>query len=192
MSIFKKDLLFKIISEGNIKGLTILGVPNKELVETYFSKKDLVEFFNSKKIKCNIINEFDGTDVAIYFPEVGKKKYIDVCSINISRLVDEEEFKSIVGLFDEVLEYYQTDVQPQIINKILGLYKNEPLSFNDMLLLIKDNQSEIARKIGKSRQLIADIKSGKSKLTLENLSSLMRNYPLLPWNEFIEGLDNEK
>ena len=61
-----------------------------------------------------------------------------------------------------------------------------------MLLLIKDNQSEIARKINKSRQLIADVKSGKAKLTLENLSLLMNEYPLLPWNRYVEDLKSEQ
>ena len=33
--------------------------------------------------------EFDRTDVGIYFPTLGKKQYVDVCSIRISRLVNE-------------------------------------------------------------------------------------------------------
>lgn len=187
MSIFKKDLLFNMIEEGKVNSFTVLGVPSQELVETYFNKKDLVEFLEFKNIKCNILDEFDRTDIGIYFPEVGRKKYVDVCSISVKRKVDIEEFKNILNLFDEVLAYYQVDVPAKIINKILGLYQDEPFTFNDMLILIKDSQSEIARKIGKSRQLIADIKSGKSKLTIENLSALMKNYPLLPWDEFIES-----
>ena len=87
---------------------------------------------------------------------------------------------------------YQVDVPAEITNKILGLYQNEPLTFNDILLLTKDTQSEIARKINKSRQLIADIKSGKSKLTIDNLSLLMNEYPLLPWNKYIEDLKTEQ
>ena len=155
------------------------------MVEAYFNRKDLVEFLNSKNIKCNIY-EFDRTDIGIYFPTLGKKQYIDVCSINVSRLVEEEEYNNILSLFEEVLDYYQTNISPEITNKIIGLYRKEPLTFNDMLLLIKDNQSEIARKINKSRQLIADVKSGKAKLTLENLSLLMKEYPLLPWIRYIE------
>ena len=187
MTVFKKDLLFRMIQEEKIKGFTMLGVPKKDLIENYFSRKDLVEFLNSKNIKCNIY-EFDRTDVGIYFPTLGKKQYFDVCSITISRLVNEDEYKNILNLFEEVLDYYQVDIPAKITNKILGLYQNEPLTFNDMLLLIKDNQSEIARKINKSRQLIADVKSGKAKLTLENLSLLMNEYPLLPWNRYVEDL----
>ncbi|MEM4261130.1 MAG: helix-turn-helix transcriptional regulator [Candidatus Woesearchaeota archaeon] len=185
MTVFKKDLLFKMISEENIKGFTILGVPNQELVEAYFNRKDLVEFLNSKNIKCNIY-EFDRTNVGIYFPTLGAMQYVDVCAITISRLVNEDEYKNILGLFEEVLGYYQIQVPARIINKILGLYENEPLTFDDMLILIKDNQSEIARKINKSKQLITDIKSGKANLTLENLSLLMNKYPLLPWDRFVE------
>lgn len=189
-AVLKKDLLFRMIQEEKIKSFTILGVPKKDLVEDYFNRKDLVEFLNSKNIKCNIY-EFDRTDVGIYFPALGRKQYVDVCSITISRLVNEDEYKNILNLFEEVLDYYQVDIPAQIINKILGLYQNEPLTFNDMLLLIKDNQSEIARKINKSRQLIADVKSGKAKLTLENLSLLMNEYPLLPWNRYVEDLKEE-
>ncbi len=56
-----------------------------------------------------------------------------------------------------------------------------------MLILMKDNQSEIARKIGKSRQLIADMKSGKAKMGIETLALLKKEYPLLPWDKFIES-----
>lgn len=191
MTVFKKDLLFKMIQEERIKSFTILGVPKQDLIEAYFNRKDLVEFLNSKNIKCNIY-EFDRTDVGIYFPTLGKKQYVDVCSITISRLVNEDEYKNVLSLFEEVLDYYQVDVPAEITNKILGLYQNEPLTFNDILLLTKDTQSEIARKINKSRQLIADIKSRKSKLTIDNLSLLMNEYPLLPWNKYIEDLKNEQ
>lgn len=191
MTVFKKDLLFKMIQEERIKSFTILGVPKQDLIEAYFNRKDLVEFLNSKNIKCNIY-EFDRTDVGIYFPTLGKKQYVDVCSITISRLVNKDEYKNVLSLFEEVLDYYQVDVPAEITNKILGLYQNEPLTFNDILLLTKDTQSEIARKINKSRQLIADIKSGKSKLTIDNLSLLMNEYPLLPWNKYIEDLKTEQ
>ena len=191
MTVFKKDLLFKMIQEERIKSFTILGVPKQDLIEAYFNRKDLVEFLNSKNIKYNIY-EFDRTDVGIYFPTLGKKQYVDVCSITISRLVNEDEYKNVLSLFEEVLDYYQVDVPAEITNKILGLYQNEPLTFNDILLLTKDTQSEIARKINKSRQLIADIKSGKSKLTIDNLSLLMNEYPLLPWNKYIEDLKTEQ
>ncbi|KIS21564.1 helix-turn-helix transcriptional regulator [Clostridium botulinum] len=187
MSIFKKDLLFKMIEEGQIKSFTILGLPKQELVETYFNRKDLIKFLESKNIKCNILDEFDRTDIGIYFPSVGKKQYVDVCSITINKEVDEGEYNNILALFDEVLGYYQTDIPAKIINKILGLYKDEPLTFNDMLILMKDNQSEIARKIGKSRQLIADMKSGKAKMGIETLALLKKEYPLLPWDKFIES-----
>lgn len=149
-----------------------------------------MEFLNIKNIKCNIY-EFDRTDVMIYFPSFGKKQYIDICSITVSRLVNEDEYKNILNLFEEILDYYQGNIPAEIINKITGIY-NKPLTFNDMLFLTKDNQSEVARKINKSRQLIADVKSGKAKLTLENLSLLMNEYPLLPWSRYVEDLKSEQ
>ncbi|HIG0361862.1 TPA: helix-turn-helix domain-containing protein [Clostridium sporogenes] len=193
MTVFKKSLLFNLIEEGEISSFTILGVPSEELVQTYFNKRDLVKFLESKNIKCNILDEFERTDIGIYFPAIGKKQYVDVCSITVSRMVDEKEFNNILNLFGEVLEYYQTDTPPKIINKILSLYKapeENLISFNDMLILMKDSQSEIARKIGKSRQLIADMKSGKAKIGIETLALLKREYPLLPWDEFIESFIN--
>ena len=120
MTVFKKDLLFKMIQEERIKSFTILGVPKQDLIEAYFNRKDLVEFLNSKNIKCNIY-EFDRTDVGIYFPTLGKKQYVDVCSITISRLVNEDEYKNVLSLFEEVLDYYQVDVPAEITNTILGL-----------------------------------------------------------------------
>lgn len=72
-----------------------------------------MEFLNIKNIKCNIY-EFDRTDVMIYFPSFGKKQYIDICSITVSRLVNEDEYKNVLSLFEEVLDYYQVDVPPRI------------------------------------------------------------------------------
>ncbi|ACA47065.1 helix-turn-helix transcriptional regulator [Clostridium botulinum] len=189
MAVFKKNLLLEMMKKKKIKGFTILGVPKQDLVDTYFKKGDLVKFLESKNIKCNIY-EFDRTDIGIYFPTLGRKQYIDVCSISVSRLVEEEEFNNILNLFDEILEYYQNDIPGRVINQILGFYKNEPLTFNDILLLTKDTQSEIARKINKSRQLISDMKSGKAKIGIETLALLKQEYPLLPWDEFIESFVN--
>lgn len=188
--LLKKETLFKLIEEGKTTSFTIIGVPNKELIEVYFNRKDLVEFLKNKNIECNTF-EFDRTDIGIYFPSVGRKQYTNVCSITVKRKVNEEEYKSILSLFDEVLDYYQSDVPPRIMNKILGLYQNEPFVFDDILMLIKDNQSEIARKINRSRQVISDMKSGKCKANIEVVALLMKEYPLLPWNEFVSGFINE-
>ena len=55
--------------------------------------------------------------------------------------------------------------------------------------IIKDNQSEIARKIGKNRQVISDIKTGKCNITTEILSLLMNKYPLLPYNTYLRDFN---
>ncbi|MFV3012003.1 XRE family transcriptional regulator [Clostridium botulinum] len=193
MTVFKKSLLFNLIEEGEISSFTILGVPSEELVQTYFNKRDLVKFLEKKNIKCNILDEFEGTDIGIYFPTVGKKQYVDVCSITVSRMADEKEFNNILNLFDEVLEYYQKDIPAKIINKILGLYEvpeDNLLTFNDMLILIKDTRAEISMKIGKSRQLLCDMKNGRAKIGIETLALLKKEYPLLPWDNFIESFIN--
>ncbi|APU87041.1 hypothetical protein NPD8_3933 (plasmid) [Clostridium botulinum] len=56
-----------------------------------------------------------------------------------------------------------------------------------MLILIKDTRAEISMKIGKSPQLLCDMKNGRAKIGIETLALLKQEYPLLPWDEFIES-----
>jgi len=34
---------------------------------------------------------------------------------------------------------------------------------------------------------VTDIKKGKAKLSIDNLALLIKEYPLLPWIEYVEG-----
>ena len=100
---------------------------------------------------------------------------------------DIAQINNIEKLFDNVMEYYENEIPPAIINKMIRLDK-EPIDFSDMLWIIPEkSQVAVAQKIGKSKQTITDIKNGKNKMTLEVLGSLMKAYPLLPWAEFVES-----
>lgn len=184
----KKEILIKLIEEEKVKGCTILGKPKQELIKAYFSKTDIMEFLESNGIKVNEY-EFYNTDIGIYFPELGRKVFADITAFNASRALSREEIEKACDLFEEIYNYYQISVPARLINKICGLYKNEPFTINDLFMLIKDNQSEIARQIGKNRQVISDIKTGKCNITTEILSLLMNKYPLLPYDTYLRDFN---
>ncbi|MCC5439801.1 hypothetical protein AL714_16270 [Clostridium botulinum] len=183
--LLKKELLFKLIEEGKINSCTIIGKPKKELQKVYFSNGDLMELFKKYDIE-NPIQEFEHTPIAIYFPKANRKQCSEICSISIGKdCLSIETIQKLTNSFlTEIFNYYQVSIPPYHLDKMVS---DKGLSFEDMLLFMKDNQSEIARKIGKSRQLIADMKSGKAKIGIETLALLKQEYPLLPWDEFIES-----
>lgn len=187
--LIKKELFYLKISKGDIKSCSLVGIPTDELLDAYFNKKDLLTLFDKYDIKYTI-GKFNNTDVAVYFPNgIKDDKLIclnEMCMITIEGKTTIKNIKNIEKLFKEVKEYYQVDLPPNIINKMVGLY-SEPITFSEMLMLIPEkNQTVIAEKIGKSKQALSDIKSGKNNMTLQVLSSLMKKYPLLPWVEYIE------
>lgn len=181
----KKDLLKKMISEGGIKSCTILGVPTKELVEKYFDRSyDLLNLFNKYDIKYKL-GPYNDSSVSVYFPSFHRKTYTDICSITINNPTI-EQIDNVSHLFDSIEDYYQADIAPLFIDKIVGL-DEDPLSFSDILTIIPESQSEIARRIGKARQILSDIKVGKTNITINVLRPLMNEYPLIPWNYFLRG-----
>ena len=180
--LFKKELLISKI--GNIKNCTIVGVPTKEVQEVYFGGGDILSLFDKYNIEYKL-NIFEASTVSMYFPNFLRKQMTETCMITIEN-PNIGQITAIENLFTDIREYYQVSIHPDILNKMVGLH-SEPLTFATMLMLIPEkSQSKIAEKVGKSKQTIGDIKSGKSKLTLEVLSRLMNLYPLLPWVEFIE------
>lgn len=187
--ILKRELFYEKVKEG-LNRFTILGIPSKELQETYFKGGDLLKLFDKYEINYEL-GPYDDTNVAVYFPSMFKKgrnvQFTEICAINVSREVSVKDIENIEKLFDKTLEYYENSIPPVIINKVLGIHP-EPITFSDMLFIIPEkSQVAVAEKIGKSKQTITDIKSGKSNMTLEVLSSLMKAYPLLPWAEFVES-----
>ena len=185
--LIKKEKLFTMLND--IKSCSIVGVPTKEVQDTYFKRGDILALFDKYNIKYKL-DEFESSTVAIYFPNFLQTQLTELCMITIKDPTF-EQIKAIEHLFEDEREYYQVDIPPAILNKIVGIH-TETLTFSTMLMLIPEkSQVAIAEKVGKSRQAIGDIKSGKNKLTIEILSKLMNLYPLLPWTEFIEQYNKE-
>lgn len=216
MLLNKKELLWKMIEEDNIKQFTIIGKPTQELKKAYYSSENqMMDFLEA----VGVLNDYDTEDqeseiISIILYACDDKNKIEydcvyetiheddyefddsfdveaavqydnyVCSITVSRKVTLEEYNMLISLFTEVIEYYQTLIPAYIMDKLFS--KDESiLNFQDMLLLMGERQTYVASVLNKSRQLITDMKSGKSNITLETVSVLMNKYPLLPWNEFI-------
>lgn len=189
--LLKKEMLLKLIAENKINGCTIVGKPTEEVQKLYFSNSDLMELFEKYNIE-NQIGEFEHTPIAIYFPVVDHKLQCqEICSITINnkKCLNRETIEKIIKcFFTEIFDYYQFNITPYHLCKIIS---DKKISFEDVLLFLKDKQSEIARKIGKSRQVITDMKSGKARCSIEVLALLMKEYPLIPWDAFINSFINE-
>lgn len=180
--LIKKEKLFTMVND--IKSCSIVGVPTREVQDTYLKKGNILALFDKYSIEYKL-DKFDSTDVAMYFPNFLETTLNELCMITINN-PSLEQLENIEKLFVDVRAYYQVAIPPSILNKIVGIHP-EPLTFSTMLMLIPEkSQAKIAEKVGKSRQAIGDIKSGKNNLTLEVLSRLVNLYPLLPWEEFIE------
>lgn len=87
----------------------------------------------------------------------------------------------------DTLDIYQAKIDPAIGAKIFSVC-GDKLDFLDILSLIGEKQTVIAEKLGKSKQVISDMKSGKSQIPTAMLSVLVKEYPLLPWRKFILGV----
>lgn len=183
----KKEKLITMIDD--IKSCSIVGVSTKEVQEIYFKRGDILALFDKYNIQYKL-DEFDSTNVSMYFPNFLQTQLTELCMITINN-PSLEQIKAVEKLFIDIRAYYQVAIPPSILNKIVGIHP-EPITFSTMLMLIPEkSQAKIAEKVGKSRQAIGDIKSGKNKLAIEILSRLMNLYPLLPWEEFIEQYNKE-
>lgn len=183
----KKEELLDLLNKGLLEGCCIVGRPTKELKEAY--EKGI--FLTTIMDKCNMpyeIGAFDDTSVSIYFPSFGQKSNTDLCYINIDYPLGEQIKIASESLLDEVYGYYQTKMIPRVFLKLIGMHPEE-FTFSDLLLLLPEkNQSELARRIDKSRQTISDLKLGRTNLTIEVVAKLMYLYPLLPWDLIIKSL----
>lgn len=190
--IYKKEVLKSLIEEKKVRSCTIIGRPTQELIERFL---DVSYDMNDLYRKYNLIHIADengipsiiyDTTASAYIPYWQDKYITEFCSIVIKNPTV-EDIEQVGNLFTHIEEYYQVDVPPSIISKMIGIY-SEPVAFSDILYLLPvGRQSDLAELIGKSKQLVSDIKTGKSKMTLDVLKVLMKEYPLLPWSYFIEG-----
>lgn len=185
----KKEKLITMVENEEISSCSIVGVPTKEVQDIYFKRGDILALFDKYNISYTL-DAFESTDITMYFPNFLQTHLTELCMITI-REPKIEQIKAISNLFEDIRAYYQVAIPPNILNKMVGIHP-EPLTFSTMLMLIPEkSQAKIAEKVGKSRQAIGDIKSGKNKLAIEILSRLMNLYPLLPWEEFIEQYNKE-
>lgn len=56
---------------------------------------------------------------------------------------------------------------------------------NDIKTIYKDTQSDIAKKLGVSRQRISDIKNNLRSFNLNEIRQLIKLYPELSWLEIL-------
>ena len=188
--VFKKEILKSMIEEGKVKACTIVGKPTQELIDNFLDRS--CNMFRLYK-KYDIDGEFyiennirKESRVVTCMPYKNGKHTTERCSIVIN-YPSLEDIDNIRNLFEYIEEYYQVDVHPKYIDSILNL-NDESLDFADMINMIPEKkQTEIAKKINKSKQLITDIKSGKNRPSFDVLRALMREYPLLPWDSYIRG-----
>lgn len=181
---FKREILKRLIMEKRIKNYSILGRATKELREVYYLNGNLIKLL--EKYDINVPKDKLGKPTIYFqffeFPQ--KKRYSTVCYLIVREEALNEEIidKILDNLFEEIIDIYQCStflIMDKLINNIF--------TFEEMLMLIDDTQQEIAENIGKSRQLISEMKNGKRKMSIETLALLKREYPLLPWDCFINS-----
>jgi len=212
----KKIYLEKLIESGKIKNFSIAGKPTKEIQEAFTKGEGFIHIFKKYGIESRL-NKFGGSLISIYIPtwtENGKRKaLLETCLINFNLKdvisnndTDEgleimtldnaisEMNKVIKNLLDEVYAYYQVSLTPVDFLKILNIEGGygECLTFEDILRIIPVNQTKLSEKIGVNKSTISDYKAVRATPSLKVISKLINLYPLLPWDEYIEGISNEE
>lgn len=215
--IIKKDYFFKLIEENKVSEATILAVPTKELQEAFFNMRrdinSLMKLLKKYDVESKE-NKYNDTAVSFYFPEayIEDKRYkaTELVAINIkikgfivpeengemveipslqNKAVKEIE-KVLKNLTIEVLDYYQSNVHPSILDKMIGDESHgEGVTFSNMLMLIPEkNQAKLAESLGINRGTITDYKAGRGTPSLKVISKLINLYPLLPWDHYIADI----
>lgn len=177
---------------GPLKACTLVGRPKPELVEQY--KKgtcDYIKWMKDHEIEFEW-GPYESTSVVFYFPCVGNVFLQDECYVKVKNPSLEQVNRIIETTFDELLDVFEVDVAPQLINHLVGMVPKEQdkLSFDRILFLLRSySQTEIATFVKRSSQTICDLKKGRAKPTLEVIQSLMKEFPLLPWQMLITLLE---
>lgn len=186
----KKQILFNLINEKKVDGCTILGIPSTELLECIIRGKDIMSLFKQKGIEIPYVLDAEGlkhTFINVYMSRTNSK----LCSITISNeanitveLVD----KIMNTFFIEIVDLYQFDILPYHIDIINS--DDTFIKFEDILMYINrtHQQKDIANKLNISQQLITELKKGRKNMSITTLSSFIREYPLMPWFEYLRGI----
>lgn len=189
--ILKKELLESLIKSNKVDSCTFIGKPTEEVITRLIKEKeDARTLLDKYEIRYtyyeDLINDVHEASVGIYMPQNNGEYIKDIFAVIIENPTL-KHVEQMNHLFESIEEYYQADITLPVVDYIIGI-NNSPIDFSDMLSIIPaKSQTEIAEKVGKSKQLITDIKSGKSHVTFDLLKSLMNEYPLLPWDYFIKG-----
>lgn len=186
----KKQILFNLINEKKVDGCTILGIPSTELLECIIRGKDIMSLFKQKGIEIPYVLDSEGlkhTFINVYMSRTDSK----LCSITISdeANITTELIEKIINIFFvEVVDLYQFDILPYHIDLINS--DDTSLKFEDLLMYInrKHQQKDIADKLNISQQLITELKKERKNMSITTLSSFMREYPLMPWFEYLRGI----
>ena len=184
----KKQILFNLINEKKVDGCTILGIPSTELLEYIIMGKDIMSLFEQKGIEMPYVLDqegFEHTFINVYMSRTNNK----LCSITISDEVNitvELVEKIMNTFFIEIVDLYQCDILPYHIDIINS--DDTSIKFEDILLYInrKHQQKDIADKLNISQQLITELKKGRKNMSITTLSSFIREYPLMPWFEYLQ------
>lgn len=178
---------------GALKACTLVGSPKKELVERYKKGGDrLVEWLNEQRIEFKW-GPYESTSVCFYFPSNRKGEFLPTeCYVTVENPTLSQINRIIETSFDELLDVYEVDLPLEVINRITGVAhpEEQKISFETILFLLKAySQTDIATFINRSSQTVCDLKKGRAKPTTEVLQSLMKEFPLLPWQSLIMLLD---
>ena len=87
--------------------------------------------------------------------------------------------------FVEIVDLYQFDILPYHIDIIAS---NAPISIEDIFLYISSqtSQNELVEKLNISKQLITELKKGRANMSINTLVAFIKEYPLMPWFEYLQ------
>ena len=184
----KKQILFNLINEKKVYGCTIVGIPTSELAKCMLTGKDVMSFFEEKGIKIPYDLDPDGlehTYINVYVSRTNNSLY----SISISDKVNittELVEKIMNAFFVEIVDLYQFNILPYHLDIINS--DDTSIKFEDILMYItsKEQQKDIAKKLDISQQLITELKKGRKNMSITTLASFIREYPLMPWFEYLQ------
>lgn len=188
----KKQILFNLINEKKADECTILGIPSNELLEYIITGKNIMSLFKQKDIEIPYVldqEDLERTFINVYLSRTNSK----LCSITISNKANitvELVEKIMNTFFIEIVDVYQFEILPYHIELIVS--DDTSIKFKDILLYInkKHQQKDIANKLNISQQLITELKKGRKNMSITTLSSFIREYPLMPWFEYLRGIND--
>lgn len=184
----KKQILFNLINEKKVDECTIVGIPTSELAECMLTEKNVMSFFEKKGVKIPYVLDSDGlkhTYINVYICRTNSSLY----SISISKEVNitTELLEKIMNtFFIEIVDLYQFDILPYHIDIINS--DDTSIKFEDILMYInrKEQQKELAEKLNISKQLITELKKERKNMSINTLSAFVKEYPLMPWFEYLQ------